>query len=279
MRRAPAHAAPARGTESASVRRRRRAEWNSTGSRAEVEPRSERRLLADSGSGVVANSFREDLLQPCPLSIRERREIIGAVEGLELALEHVVRGRSFRGDPGQTGPGELAVANRPWHPVVLHSVDEALVAGVRRLAARYPLFMRERPVAGLDRAEPLVQQIECPQSVRCRGTRDVPRRIHGPALLPPVHLVGGVSVRPQEAEAGEDPLRVVVHLVVVVRARIDDRVLAQLQPVGDEPRLVHALDAGELAPRAAALVIAIEIEAADLLVEIDELLRRDAARP
>src|SRR5205807_10390972 len=49
-----------------------------------------RRALAHTGLGVVADAGREGLLQLLPLCVGERDRIAGALERLELALQHVV---------------------------------------------------------------------------------------------------------------------------------------------------------------------------------------------
>ena len=86
-------------------------------------------------------------------------------------------------------------------------------------------------------------------------------------------LVRRIAVGPQEPEAGEHPLGVVVHLVVVVGASVDDGVLAELASVGDQARPVYPLEAHKVSRGALRLVVARDVQAADLLVEIDELLR------
>src|SRR5438128_881440 len=128
----------------------------------------------------------------------------------------------------EPGVGELLVADRPWGPWVFLPVDDASVVRFRGLVPLHFLFVRQRAPVRFDRGKPLVHQIERPEA---RGSGRDPGGGRS-YVLPPVDLVRRASIAPQDAIAGKNPLGVVVHLEVVIAARVDDGVLAKLVPVG-----------------------------------------------
>ena len=89
-----------------------------------------------------------------------------------------------------------------------------------------------------------------------------------------IGVAAGVAVEPGPHLVG---VVVGVDLVVARPAEVDDRHLGQMPAVGHLPGPVGDLERARIRLGALGLEVQVDVDAADLLVQVDELLGRDQA--
>src|SRR6267143_2945232 len=242
---------------------------------AEVEPGAGQRPLFDSALGVVADALGEDRPQPTLLRRREVHGVALEVDRTEAALQDVAPECGARSD----AHGSVDRIDRVAHAGGVQR-ERLLVPHARRVPAG--VLERRRLVADhLDRVRVVRGVGEDLLEPRVVGDERHPRHVRDDsgARRQPVDLVRGRSVRPLEPiEEHESPdAGVDVGVVVPVVTRIDDRERQVLPRRDDSAGAVGELDPLETSFRALRHDVAVDVEAADLLVEVQELLLRDVA--
>src|SRR5207302_2353277 len=121
----------------------------------------------------------------------------------------------------------------------------------------------------LDRSQPAVHQQE---SLGLES--DVREQAAGTF---PIDHVGGSAVVAKQTVSKFVGVPVKVLFVIAAAAEVDDRNQPQLSAADDSPRAIGGLDSTRIGRGSPSLESAIDVQPADLGVEVDELCRRDLA--
>ena len=217
----------------------------------------------------VAHARRKGRLQPRPLLVGEGHgEIIEPVQRRQLALHHVVGQRTAGGDARGAEVREQGPALRLVGDLL--GADVAGVHGARRLVTHHLDLARIVAGVRLDVGQPLVHEAE-----RLCGHA---RRQYQRRLRDEHHVVVGVAVRLEQPLPHDVGVDVGVDLLVVVTAEVDDRHPVEADGVVHAAGAVRNGRSRAIAGRALRNPVVVDVAAADLRVEVHELLGKDLAR-